>query len=164
MPHTAYLEFLPLDPDCSGSELVDLVNVEIGKEYELVVTNYNGLYRYRVGDKFCVTGFHNSTQQIRMVGLSGSWSSSAALPWRRRWMESTGGVDKSIGALEIRIVKRGSFEELMNYALEKSSAAFSQYKTPNCVKLKPMVDLLNSMVVAAHFSSSGPHWALEERL
>ncbi|KAG6427634.1 hypothetical protein SASPL_111880 [Salvia splendens] len=47
-------------------------------------------------------------------------------------------VDKSIGALEIRIVERGSFEELMDYAVEKRSATFSH----------PAL----------------PHWATEERL
>ncbi|KAG6412110.1 hypothetical protein SASPL_124778 [Salvia splendens] len=66
MPQAAYMEFLPLD-DLEFSEPVDLVNVEIGKEYELVVTTYNGLYRYRVGDIFRVTGFHNSAPQFRFL-------------------------------------------------------------------------------------------------
>lgn len=70
MPNMAYFEFLPLDPH-SGStgelSLVDMVNVEIGKEYELVITTYAGLYRYRVGDILRVTGFHNSTPKFHFV-------------------------------------------------------------------------------------------------
>ncbi|KAG6432966.1 hypothetical protein SASPL_104562 [Salvia splendens] len=252
----------------SGSELVDLVNVEIGKEYELIVTNYNGLYRYRVGEKFRVTGFHNSAPQFRflarrnvllsidtdktgettlqgavesaykvlnesktvvadytscmdtttipghydklssvlhsnhhlftsiiiskLLGVACScllklillaqaadlacssygWPSGEVVEQCCLAMEKAMDAeyrrcrlaDKSIGSLEIRIVERGCFEGLMDYALEKSSAAFSQYKTPMCVQLKPMVDLLNSRVVAAYFNPAPAHWALEERL
>ncbi|KAK3221563.1 hypothetical protein Dsin_008588 [Dipteronia sinensis] len=56
MPNMAYFEFMPHDstappptrdsPPC----LVDLAVVEVGKEYELVITTYAGLCRYRVGD------------------------------------------------------------------------------------------------------------------
>ncbi|KAH9768425.1 hypothetical protein KPL71_011600 [Citrus sinensis] len=46
---------------------VDLVDVEVGKEYELVITTYAGLYRYRVGDILRVTGFHNSAPQFHFV-------------------------------------------------------------------------------------------------
>ncbi|KAK6135720.1 hypothetical protein DH2020_030533 [Rehmannia glutinosa] len=52
MPNMAYFEFLPHEPNNSPgstppSQLVDLADVEIGKEYELVITTYAGLCRYR---------------------------------------------------------------------------------------------------------------------
>ncbi|KAH6834322.1 Auxin-responsive GH3 family protein [Perilla frutescens var. hirtella] len=230
MPNMAYFEFLPLQPD---SEPVDLVSVEIGKEYELVVTTYSGLYRYLVGDAFRVTGFHNSAPQFRFLMRKNvllsidtdktdeatlqaavenayellsqfktvvvdytSYVDTSTIPghyvifWEllakdSNCMPSDGVieqcclameeamdaeyrrcrvVDKSVGPLEIRVVKKGSFEELMDYAVAKGSAAFSQYKVPKCVKLKPMVDILDSQLVSKHFSPSPPQWESEERL
>ncbi|GFY95005.1 auxin-responsive GH3 family protein [Actinidia rufa] len=73
MPNMAYFEFLPHEPNSTGltqnspPELVDLADVEVGKEYELVITTYAGLYRYRVGDVLRVTGFHNSAPQFHFV-------------------------------------------------------------------------------------------------
>lgn len=49
------------------SEAVGLVDVKLGHHYELVVTTFMGLYRYRVGDILMVTGFHNNAPQFRFV-------------------------------------------------------------------------------------------------
>ncbi|XP_074313025.1 indole-3-acetic acid-amido synthetase GH3.3-like [Silene latifolia] len=71
MPNMAYYEFIPLtsEDDVSGSqpEPVDMANVEVGQEYELVITTYTGLYRYRMADVICVIGFYNSTPQVKFV-------------------------------------------------------------------------------------------------
>ncbi|GLJ20880.1 hypothetical protein SUGI_0381000 [Cryptomeria japonica] len=73
MPNMGYFEFLPLRPDNhtgksdNQPELVELADVKVGEEYELVVTTYAGLYRYRVGDVLRVTGFHNSAPQFHFV-------------------------------------------------------------------------------------------------
>ncbi|CAN8283978.1 unnamed protein product [Cochlearia groenlandica] len=67
MPNMAYFEFLPLQVTTEKAELVELANVEVGKEYELVITTYAGLYRYRVGDILLVTGFYNSAPQFKFV-------------------------------------------------------------------------------------------------
>ncbi|KAK6132847.1 hypothetical protein DH2020_033410 [Rehmannia glutinosa] len=48
-------------------ELVDLVDVKLGQEYELVVTTYAGLYRYRVGDVLRVAGFKNNAPQFNFI-------------------------------------------------------------------------------------------------
>ncbi|KAL2927373.1 putative indole-3-acetic acid-amido synthetase GH3.1 [Bienertia sinuspersici] len=67
-------------------------------------------------------------------------------------------ADRSIGPLEIRVVKNGTFEELMDYAISKG-ASINQYKVPRCVNVMPIVELLDSRVVSAHFSPSLPHWS-----
>ncbi|KAJ7534464.1 hypothetical protein O6H91_13G096200 [Diphasiastrum complanatum] len=87
LPNMAYFEFMPMDDRHNSSEqnscmklcddqsqcvakpeiLVDLVDVEIGKEYELVISTYAGMYRYRVGDILRVTGFYNSAPQFAFV-------------------------------------------------------------------------------------------------
>ncbi|XP_074566952.1 putative indole-3-acetic acid-amido synthetase GH3.1 [Curcuma longa] len=71
IPTMAYFEFLDLQ--CSGNDkaevddLVDLVDVKLGHEYELVVTTYPGLYRYRIGDVLRVSGFKNKAPQFKFV-------------------------------------------------------------------------------------------------
>ncbi|XP_066354327.1 indole-3-acetic acid-amido synthetase GH3.8-like, partial [Miscanthus floridulus] len=73
MPNMAYFEFLPTDAAAAGADatashqLVELACVEARREYELVVTTYGGLYRYRVGDVLRVTGFHNAALELRFV-------------------------------------------------------------------------------------------------
>ena len=48
-------------------ELVKLVDAKLGQEYELVVTTYVGLYRYRIGDVLKVAGFKNKAPQFNFV-------------------------------------------------------------------------------------------------
>lgn len=237
MPNMAYFEFLPLDLSSTGStrepvpELVDLVDVEVGKEYELVITTYAGLYRYRVGDILRVTGFHNSAPQFHFVRRKNvllsidsdktdeaelqlavenasqlvknygtsvveytSFADTKTIPghyviyWELMvkdsgnrppshvldrcclaMEESLNSVYRqgrvacnSIGPLEIRVVKNGTFEELMDYAISRG-ASINQYKVPRCVNFTPIMELLDSRVVSAHFSPSLPHWNPERR-
>ncbi|KGN56171.1 indole-3-acetic acid-amido synthetase GH3.6 [Cucumis sativus] len=74
IPSMAYFEFLPVershindDNSLNEQQLVDLTDVELGKEYELVVTTYAGLYRYRVGDILRVAGFKNKAPQFNFI-------------------------------------------------------------------------------------------------
>ncbi|XP_020247066.1 indole-3-acetic acid-amido synthetase GH3.17-like isoform X2 [Asparagus officinalis] len=84
LPNMAFFEFIPVEREeeavageCNGIggdgdgrspvEVVDLVDVQVGKYYELVVTTFTGLYRYRVGDILQVAGFHNRAPQFRFV-------------------------------------------------------------------------------------------------
>ncbi|KAF5726422.1 indole-3-acetic acid-amido synthetase GH3.6-like [Tripterygium wilfordii] len=71
LPNMCYFEFSPVNR-INGSpnddrKLVDLVDVELGQEYELVVTTYSGLYRYRVGDILRVAGFKNEAPQFNFI-------------------------------------------------------------------------------------------------
>ncbi|KAG8497993.1 hypothetical protein CXB51_006780 [Gossypium anomalum] len=237
MPNMAYFEFLPHDPNSAGftrdspPKLVDLVDVEIGKEYELVITTYAGLCRYRVGDILRVTGFHNSAPQFHFVRRKNvllsidsdktdeaelqkavenasrllrefntsvveytSYADTKTIPghyviyWELlvkdaansptddvlkqcclAMEESMNSVyrqgrvaDNSIGPLEIRVVKNGTFEELMDYAISRG-ASINQYKVPRCVNFTPIMELLDSRVVSTHFSPALPHWTPERR-
>ncbi|KAK3192956.1 hypothetical protein Dsin_024266 [Dipteronia sinensis] len=236
MPTMAYFEFLPHEPagSVSGStqKLVDLVNVEVGKEYELVITTYAGLYRYRVGDILRVTGFHNSAPQFHFVRRKNvllsidsdktdeaelqtavenatqlilqefntsvveytSYADTNTIPghyviyWELLVKDSANSPsdvalsqcclamenslnsvyrqgrvsDNSIGPLEIRVVRNGTFEELMDYAISRG-ASINQYKVPRCVNFTPIVELLDSRVVSTHFSPALPRWTPERR-
>ncbi|TYG71717.1 hypothetical protein ES288_D05G420200v1 [Gossypium darwinii] len=91
LPNMAYFEFLPVDKDGEekaresnldgvssqwSSEMtnangyvepVDFANVKLGQYYEVVVTTFTGLHRYRVGDVLKLTGFHNNSLQFQFV-------------------------------------------------------------------------------------------------
>ncbi|CAF2067375.1 unnamed protein product [Brassica oleracea] len=228
MPNMAYFEFLPHEGGAGDeTELVELADVEVGKEYELVITTYAGLCRYKVGDVLRVTGYHNSAPQFKFIRRKNvllsiesdktdeaelqkavenasklfaaqgtrvieytSYADTRTIPghyviyWELtnavpgddvmakcclEMEESLNSVyrqsrvaDKSIGPLEIRVVQSGTFEELMDYAISRG-ASINQYKVPRCVSFTPIMELLDSRVVSAHFSPSLPHWSPERR-
>ncbi|XP_028794731.1 jasmonoyl--L-amino acid synthetase JAR4 isoform X2 [Neltuma alba] len=76
LPHIGYFEFIPLTELeqtnflCVDPQPVGLTEVKVGEEYEIVVTNPAGLYRYRLGDVVKVMGFHNSTPELKFVRRS----------------------------------------------------------------------------------------------
>jgi hypothetical protein len=44
--------------------------LSIGKEYEILLTTGGGLYRYALGDRVKVTGWHNQAPRLRFIGKS----------------------------------------------------------------------------------------------
>ncbi|XP_044493550.1 probable indole-3-acetic acid-amido synthetase GH3.1 [Mangifera indica] len=235
MPNMAYFEFMPHDADSPATSreapphLVDLADVQVGKEYELVITTYAGLCRYRVGDILKVTGFYNSAPQFRFIRRKNvllsidsdktdeaelqnaienaslllkevdtsvveytSFADTTTIPghyviyWELLVKDPANSpshevlnkcclameeklnsvyrqgrvADHSIAPLEIRIVKNGTFEELMDYAISRG-ASINQYKVPRCVTFTPIMELLDSRVVSRHFSPAEPFWTPE---
>ncbi|KAJ7518084.1 hypothetical protein O6H91_21G054500 [Diphasiastrum complanatum] len=85
-PNLAYFEFIPLQKNDQNVDLfeslttanyieddpVGLAEVRLGGLYEIVLTTFSGLYRYRLGDIVKVTGFHNATPQIAVYGRKNS--------------------------------------------------------------------------------------------
>ena len=66
LPRSIFFEFIPVDdPDCERP--LTIGEVEEGKDYELVVTNFSGLYRYQIEDVVRVTGFYNKTPKIEFL-------------------------------------------------------------------------------------------------
>lgn len=225
LPGAAYFEFLPFDLGASSAakETVDISGVEVGKMYEVVVTTYRGLYRYRLNDVVKVVGFHNSSPRVefitrapkqasedfterdlmsamasfelmvgerdgeQMVEFAGyldpnsdqkhliifvELSKDCTLLQRERMEESIthlrrccqslegclGSVYKAkraegdLAALEISVVKPGSFEGLARAAVEGGAPA-NQYKPAKIIRNSNFVDLLKANVVIS--SSNG---------
>jgi auxin responsive GH3 gene family len=234
MPNMGYFELLPQDSDATAKplskddpppRLVDLGDAEVGREYELVITTYAGLCRYRVGDILLVTGFHNAAPQFRFVrrknvllSIDSDKTDEAELqsamerasrllaPYDAGIVEYTSQADATtipghyvvywelmvreggawpeadvfercclemeeelnavyrqgrngdaIGPLEIRVVRGGTFEEVMDYAISRG-ASINQYKAPRCVSFGPIIELLNSRVLSKHFSPTCPSY------
>ncbi|KNZ40332.1 GH3 auxin-responsive promoter family protein [Acetobacterium bakii] len=60
----AFYEFIPED----GGEPLTMDQLTVGENYELVVTNLSGLYRYRMGDMVLIKGFMNELPIINFAG------------------------------------------------------------------------------------------------
>ncbi|XP_073462217.1 GH3 domain-containing protein isoform X3 [Aquarana catesbeiana] len=67
-PRSAFFEFIPVDTsDQDQPQTLCIQDVSEGKAYELVITNRDGLYRYRLGDVVQVTGFHNRSPILELL-------------------------------------------------------------------------------------------------
>lgn len=65
IPNAVFFEFIPEEEE--NPDLVHLLTLdqlEVGKKYELVITNVSGFYRYKMKDVFLVTGMYNNTPLI----------------------------------------------------------------------------------------------------
>ncbi|KAK4776987.1 hypothetical protein SAY86_005675 [Trapa natans] len=244
LPSMCYFEFIPLgesgalvldadeEEEVPVSRLVDLVDVRVGCYYEIVVTTFAGLYRYRIGDVLQVMGFHNRAPQFRFIcrrnvvlsvdndktneedlHKSVTYAKKRLEPYGALLMEYTSYVDtstvpghyvlyweihnhpsvavknpvleigsevlqdcciaveeqldyvyrrcrsydRSVGPLEIRVVKRGTFESLMDLFISQGGS-INQYKTPRCIKSGSALSLLSANVKASFFSPRDPTW------
>lgn len=69
LPDSCFFEFIPVvngkdDDEAPDTKTVLLDEVQEGKDYELVITNQSGFYRYRMGDVIRVIGFYNESPMI----------------------------------------------------------------------------------------------------
>ena len=82
-PHVTYYEFIPLDEvDSDNPSVVPLSEVKVGQRYEIVITNVQGYYRYRLGDLVTFTSvepyiIENIARKGRVTNLSGEKLSEA---------------------------------------------------------------------------------------
>lgn len=87
IPDSGFYEFIPIDStDEETSYTMD--QLEVGKDYEIVITNLSGLYRYRIKDVIRVTGWHNKAPKIKfvyrknqMISIAGEKTSQEAVSW-----------------------------------------------------------------------------------
>ena len=64
LPRTAYYEFLPYE----GEGMIPLEEVKEGGVYELVITTFSGLYRYKTGDLVKIISFIGKTPVVEICG------------------------------------------------------------------------------------------------
>lgn len=220
LPNIGYFEFLPLvDSIGPDTKPLGLTEVKIGEEYEILFTNFAGLYRYRLGDVVKVVGFHNSTPELKFVcrrnllltinidkntekdlQLAVEEAGKLLAGEKLDVVDFTSHVDlstdpghyvifwelsgeasqevlgecsncldqafidagyvssrkvKSIGPLELRVVRRGTFQKIMDHYLALGSAV-SQFKTPRYVgpANNVVLQILCSNVVTSYFSTA----------
>jgi len=73
VPNANFFEFIPIvDNERDLSEGTKLLHeLELHKQYEILLTNVSGLYRYQMKDVIEVTGFYNKTPIVQFVQRSG---------------------------------------------------------------------------------------------
>ncbi len=66
LPRSLIYEFIPVDGDENARPLT-LDQIEVGKDYEIIITNFSGLYRYRILDIVRCTGTYNQSKKIEFL-------------------------------------------------------------------------------------------------
>ncbi|XP_027906890.1 jasmonic acid-amido synthetase JAR1-like [Vigna unguiculata] len=229
LPQIGYFEFIPMrepaETNANGSFLcmdpkpVGLTDVKVGEEYEVVITNPAGLYRYRLGDVVKVMGFHNSAPEVKFVRRSNllltinidkntekdlqiavEAASQLLAEEKLEVIDYTSHIDLSkepghyvifweisgeaseevlggccncmdkafvdvgytssrkvncIGALELRVVRKGTFQKILEHYVALGSAA-NQFKTPRYVgpTNTRVLQILNENVVKNYLSTA----------
>ncbi|GKX67349.1 GH3 auxin-responsive promoter family protein [Inconstantimicrobium mannanitabidum] len=67
IPNTVFYEFIPISEGGTGKNTLLIDELKVGEKYEIVVTNYAGLYRYKIGDVIKVVGFYNNCPEIEFL-------------------------------------------------------------------------------------------------
>lgn len=68
IPDTVFYEFIPIEEFNKNSpKTLSADELEIGKNYELIITTYTGLYRYRLGDVIKVVDFYNNSPEVEFL-------------------------------------------------------------------------------------------------
>lgn len=68
IPDTVFYEFIPIEGGKANiNHTYCLDELKVGKKYEIVITNYAGLYRYRIGDVIKVVDFYNNCPEVEFL-------------------------------------------------------------------------------------------------
>lgn len=67
IPDSVFFEFLPLDAGDDFSKIVTIDGLEEGRDYELIITNMGGFYRYRMRDAVRVVSKFENTPTVEYL-------------------------------------------------------------------------------------------------
>ncbi len=87
LPKSCLFEFLPVDAP-AGTRPLLMDQLEVGKDYEVIITNLAGLYRYRMYDVVRVTGYYQKTPKVEflyrsnlVLNITGEKTTQQMLDW-----------------------------------------------------------------------------------
>ena len=66
---SCFFEFIPIDG--TEEDICTLSHLEVGKEYEIVITNQAGFYRYRINDVVKVVGYRDTCPLVQFAYRKG---------------------------------------------------------------------------------------------
>ncbi len=97
IPDGGFYEFIPAKAD-DDSTILTIDELEEGEDYEIVITNLSGFYRYRIKDVIRVTGFYNEAPLVQfvyrksqMLSIAGEKTNEEAVRWAiEMFMKDTG--------------------------------------------------------------------------
>ena len=90
IPQGGYYEFLPTDAEGGEAELrtqtLKLNELRVGQDYEIIITNFSGFYRYRIGDVITVNGYEGESPKIcfkyrkkQLISIAGEKTNDSAV-------------------------------------------------------------------------------------
>ena len=97
IPDGGFYEFIPAKND-DDSQILTIDQLEEGEDYEIIITNLSGFYRYRIKDVIRVTGFYNESPMVQfvyrksqMLSIAGEKTNEEAVRWSiEQFMKDTG--------------------------------------------------------------------------
>ena len=104
IPSAAYFEFVPADDATLPEEelrgrTLGISELEVGRDYEVIVTNLSGFYRYRIGDVITVLGYDGQSPKVcfkyrlsQTVSMAGEKTSMACIDDAIAKLERTQGL------------------------------------------------------------------------
>lgn len=92
IPQGGYYEFLPADIEGDEAELrtrtLKLNELQVGQDYEIIITNFSGFYRYRIGDVITVKGYEGESPKVcfkyrkkQMISIAGEKTNDSAVQY-----------------------------------------------------------------------------------
>lgn len=99
LPRSLIYEFIPVDGDENARPLT-LDQLEVGKDYEIIITNFSGLYRYRIMDIVRCTGEYNKSKKIQFLyrsnmglNVANEKTTTEMLDWVAAKLQEKFGID-----------------------------------------------------------------------
>lgn len=87
IPDSGFYEFVPMDSDDENTTYT-IDQLEPGKDYEIIITNLSGFYRYRIKDVVRITGFYKQSPKLKfvyrknqMISIAGEKTNDEAVSW-----------------------------------------------------------------------------------
>ncbi|MCR4842541.1 MAG: GH3 auxin-responsive promoter family protein [Eubacterium sp.] len=135
LPDGGFFEFIPMDSDDEETTYT-IDQVEAGKDYEIVVTNLSGFYRYKLKDVVRVTGFYHESPLIQfvyrknqMLSIAGEKTNEEAVRWAiEKFQDDTGLLIRDFSVYADTDSKPGHYVVLMEPDKDVDSAKMPEYR------------------------------------
>lgn len=158
LPRSLVYEFLPVDAP-EGTRPLTLGEIEVGKDYEIIVTNFSGLYRYRLLDVVHVTGMYNNSPKIEFLyrtnigmNLANEKTTTQMLDWVAEETEKHFGINfKGYSffpesqsdkphyvmivetASDVPMTKKAEVEKFVDESFRECNEKYEKYRTWNMI-------------------------------
>ncbi len=135
LPDGGFYEFIPADSDDEETTLT-IDQLEEGKDYEIIVTNLSGFYRYKIKDVIRVKGFYNEAPLVsflyrknQMISIAGEKTNEEALRWSvARFQDDTGKLVRDYSIYADVESKPGRYVMLMELDEEVPDEVLGEYR------------------------------------
>ncbi len=88
LPHNGFFEFIPVNSDEKQAKPLTISQLKPDEDYEVIVTNLSGLYRYKIEDVVRCTGYYHESPTVKfmyrlnqVLNIAGEKTSQQMLDW-----------------------------------------------------------------------------------